>query len=266
MIFPRRFARVLFAVAAALAALSGGAPVHGEASAQRPDGGGAHPVTSRHFMVVAAHPLAVDAGYAVLRKGGTAVDAAIAVQLVLNLVEPQSSGIGGGAFMLVHDATAQAADRLRRPRDRAGGGAPGPLSRSRRQAARVLRRGRRRPLGRRAGRGRAARGGASPARQAAVGEPVRAGDRARGRRLPGLAAPARRAGARNAPRCSRARGPISTMPTAAPRAAGRLLANPAFAATLRTHRRRRRAGVLHRRHRARHRRHGRHERRSIRAT
>jgi gamma-glutamyltranspeptidase / glutathione hydrolase len=62
------------------------------------------PVTSRHFMVAAANPLAVEAGYRILRQGGSAVDAAIAVQLVLNLVEPQSSGIGGGAFMLVHDA------------------------------------------------------------------------------------------------------------------------------------------------------------------
>jgi len=55
-------------------------------------------------MVAAANPLAVDAGMRMLRQGGSAVDAAIAVQLVLNLVEPQSSGIGGGAFMLVHDA------------------------------------------------------------------------------------------------------------------------------------------------------------------
>jgi gamma-glutamyltranspeptidase/glutathione hydrolase len=55
-------------------------------------------------MVAAAHPLAVDAGYRMLAQGGSAVDAAIAVQLVLGLVEPQSSGIGGGAFMLVHDA------------------------------------------------------------------------------------------------------------------------------------------------------------------
>jgi len=51
-------------------------------------------------MVAAAHPLAVDAGMAVLRLGGSAVDAAVAVQAVLGLVEPQSSGIGGGAFML----------------------------------------------------------------------------------------------------------------------------------------------------------------------
>ncbi|WP_034835946.1 gamma-glutamyltransferase [Endozoicomonas numazuensis] len=58
---------------------------------------------SKH-MVVAAHPLAVKAGDEVLRKGGSAADAAIAVQLVLNLVEPQSSGIGGGAFTLYFDA------------------------------------------------------------------------------------------------------------------------------------------------------------------
>jgi len=63
-------------------------------------------VTARHWMVAAANPLAVDAGYRVLQQGGSAVDAAIAVQLVLGLVEPQSSGIGGGAFMLVHDAKA----------------------------------------------------------------------------------------------------------------------------------------------------------------
>ena len=55
-------------------------------------------------MVAAANPLAADAGYRVLAQGGSAVDAAIAVQLVLGLVEPQSSGIGGGGFMLVHDA------------------------------------------------------------------------------------------------------------------------------------------------------------------
>src|SRR5512144_828905 len=104
MMLPRTSARVLFAIAATCVALTGAAPVYGESSPQRPAGGDAHAVTSRRFMVVAAHPLAVDAGYAVLRKGGTAVDAAVAVQLVLNLVEPQSSGIGGGAFMLVHDA------------------------------------------------------------------------------------------------------------------------------------------------------------------
>ena len=59
--------------------------------------------SARHQMVATANPLATDAGDAILRRGGTAVDAAIAVQMVLNLVEPQSSGIGGGAFLLVHD-------------------------------------------------------------------------------------------------------------------------------------------------------------------
>jgi len=55
------------------------------------------------FAVAAANPLATDAGYQVLQAGGSAIDAAIAVQMVLTLVEPQSSGIGGGAFILHHD-------------------------------------------------------------------------------------------------------------------------------------------------------------------
>jgi gamma-glutamyltranspeptidase/glutathione hydrolase len=54
--------------------------------------------------VVAANPLAVEAGLEILRKGGTAVDAAVAVQAMLGLVEPQSSGIGGGAFLMYYDA------------------------------------------------------------------------------------------------------------------------------------------------------------------
>ncbi len=57
-------------------------------------------------MVAAANPLAVEAGSRILKQGGNAVDAAIAVQLVLGLVEPQSSGLGGGAFLLLHDAKA----------------------------------------------------------------------------------------------------------------------------------------------------------------
>ena len=60
---------------------------------------------SRSFMVVANNPLATKAGCDVLNKGGSAIDAAVAVQMVLNLVEPQSSGIGGGAFMLSYDAS-----------------------------------------------------------------------------------------------------------------------------------------------------------------
>ncbi|MCC7060910.1 MAG: gamma-glutamyltransferase, partial [Burkholderiaceae bacterium] len=61
-------------------------------------------VRTTRDMIVAAHPLAADAGAAMLARGGSAVDAAIAAQLVLGLVEPQSSGLGGGGFMLVHDA------------------------------------------------------------------------------------------------------------------------------------------------------------------
>ncbi len=58
-------------------------------------------------MVVAANPLAAQAGLDILRQGGNAVDAAIAVQMVLTLVEPQSSGIGGGGFLLYFNGKAQ---------------------------------------------------------------------------------------------------------------------------------------------------------------
>ncbi len=61
-------------------------------------------VRAQDFMVASAHPLATRAGYAVLEAGGSAADAAIAVQAMLGLVEPQSSGLGGGAFVLHWDA------------------------------------------------------------------------------------------------------------------------------------------------------------------
>src|SRR5690606_4742605 len=62
-------------------------------------------VTAREFMIATAHPLATEAGHAVLASGGSAADAAVAVQAMLGLVEPQSSGLGGGAFALHWDAS-----------------------------------------------------------------------------------------------------------------------------------------------------------------
>lgn len=62
------------------------------------------PVEADNWMVAAANPLAVEAGADVLRAGGTAADAMVAVQSVLGLVEPQSSGLGGGAFLVWYDA------------------------------------------------------------------------------------------------------------------------------------------------------------------
>ncbi len=62
-------------------------------------------VLTQNHMVAAANPLAVQAGADVLAEGGTAIDAMVAVQMVLNLVEPQSSGIGGGAFLVYFDAS-----------------------------------------------------------------------------------------------------------------------------------------------------------------
>ncbi len=67
----------------------------------------AAPVTAKTQMIAAANPLASRAGLDILRQGGSALDAAVAVQMVLNAVEPQSSGIGGGAFLLYYDAAAR---------------------------------------------------------------------------------------------------------------------------------------------------------------
>jgi gamma-glutamyltranspeptidase / glutathione hydrolase len=68
------------------------------------------PVRASKQLVVSANPHASEAGRAILRAGGGAVDAAVAVQLVLTLVEPQSSGIGGGAFMLFYEERAAGRD------------------------------------------------------------------------------------------------------------------------------------------------------------
>ena len=67
----------------------------------------ANQALAQGYMVAAANPHAARAGIEILRAGGSALDAAIAVQMVLNLVEPQSSGIGGGAFLLYWDPAAK---------------------------------------------------------------------------------------------------------------------------------------------------------------
>ena len=101
-----RMAAVLLAILATLA-LSAAAAVaqRGEIAPEAASGWtGRTSAVAERFMVAAANPYAVDAGVEILRAGGSAVDAAIAVQWVLGLVEPQSSGLGGGAFLLHWDA------------------------------------------------------------------------------------------------------------------------------------------------------------------
>ncbi len=84
-----------------------GSGLPGDPAAPEPASGyrvGKKLVHAKSYMVVTANPLASKAGCEVLKAGGTATDAAVAVQAVLGLVEPQSSGLGGGAFMLHYDA------------------------------------------------------------------------------------------------------------------------------------------------------------------
>jgi gamma-glutamyltranspeptidase/glutathione hydrolase len=94
-----------FVVAASLCLLAFATPVRAQPMPEPATGYAAkQKIVAQRDMVVAAEPLAAAAGRDVLRDGGTAVDAAIAIQMVLNLVEPQSSGIGGGAFILTWSA------------------------------------------------------------------------------------------------------------------------------------------------------------------
>ena len=139
-------------------------------------------------MIVTGHPLASDAGEAMLARGGSVIDAMVAAQLVLNLVEPQSSGIGGGALHALLGRQGQGAHQLRRPRDGATGRRAGPVPATRRHGHAVRDGGGRRPLGRRARDAGPARAGAPAARPAALGRSGGARGRARRQGLRDLAA------------------------------------------------------------------------------
>lgn len=92
------------AVAPESAAGSGTALLSDAARAADTAKAAGEPVSASDWMVAAANPFAVEAGARVLRAGGSAADAMVAVQVVLGLVEPQSSGLGGGAFLVWYDA------------------------------------------------------------------------------------------------------------------------------------------------------------------
>ena len=110
--------RWLITLAVAVAGAATGGAAQQAADGAAPEAGafeivaGTVPVRADNWMIVTANPLASRAGGRVLRQGGTAADAMIAAQLVLGLVEPQSSGLGGGAFLVWWDARTRALTTL----------------------------------------------------------------------------------------------------------------------------------------------------------
>lgn len=100
------YRRQLTIIAATLALAACHTPVNEQPPAPELGSGYRADLTTQHaqhHMAAAANPLAAEAGREMLRQGGSAIDAAIAMQAVLTLVEPQSSGIGGGAFIMLWD-------------------------------------------------------------------------------------------------------------------------------------------------------------------
>ncbi len=99
------------AVTTSTGSITVGSGLPGDPAAPEPSSGynkSKQGLKAKSYMVVTANPQASKAGCSVLKAGGSAVDAAVAVQMVLGLVEPQSSGLGGGAFMLHYDAATKA--------------------------------------------------------------------------------------------------------------------------------------------------------------
>ena len=100
---PARAQEAADAVAPEAATETGQQAISGMSAAAQEAKAAGVPVTAQDWMVAVANPYAAEAGARVLAAGGTAADAMVAVQAVLGLVEPQSSGLGGGAFLLWHD-------------------------------------------------------------------------------------------------------------------------------------------------------------------
>lgn len=100
MPFPRPAARRIAVTLIAASLVAAGCTTRPDNAGE--SGASGQSSQSRHYMAAAANPLAAEVGRDVLARGGNAIDAAVAMQIVLKLVEPQSSGIGGGAFLLYY--------------------------------------------------------------------------------------------------------------------------------------------------------------------
>jgi gamma-glutamyltranspeptidase/glutathione hydrolase len=189
--------------------------------------------TATKYMVAAANPLAASAGRDILRAGGSAVDAAITVQLVLNLVEPQSSGIGGGAFILHWDKARQSLAALDGRETAPAAAKPdrfvGPDGKPLKFMEAVVGG----PLGRGAGHRAGDRDRAQTLGQAALGAGHRARDPPGRGGLCGLAPPQRPSDQETALRADPVARAYFYEPDGSPKPVGAVLKSPAFAETLR---------------------------------